>query len=92
MERRHRDAVLVAVVAVVLAGLTGVAIWQATSAHRELDSLRSEVETLESRLLTGNTDADKAAAEAERTLRLPSRRRRRLTGVSPLRFARSAGK
>jgi hypothetical protein len=31
-----------------------------------LDSLRSEVETLESRLLTGNTDADKAAAEAER--------------------------
>jgi hypothetical protein len=92
MERRHRDAVLVAVVAVVLAGLTGVAIWQATSAHRELDSLRSEVETLESRLLTGNTDADKAAAEAERNAQAAVEKATRLTGVSPLRFARSASK
>ena len=66
MGQRHLGPALVAVVALILAGLTGVAIWQATSAHRELRSLRDEVETLESRLLTGNTDADEVATEAER--------------------------
>jgi hypothetical protein len=65
MGQRQVGPALVAVVALTLAGLTAVAIWQAASAHREVRSLRSEVQTLESRLPRANTEAD-AVAKAER--------------------------
>src|SRR6266511_4860641 len=65
VRRRHAGAALVAALALALSGLAGAAFWRAASADRELRSLRSQVDTLESRLLAANGEAEDAAAQAE---------------------------
>jgi hypothetical protein len=66
IERRHAVTALVAAVTLGLSALAGAALWQAASAHRELRSLRSQVERLESRLLVANGESDEASVQAER--------------------------